>query len=159
MTSSFHQQTYSKLYFTWRQKRRAFQCFSSNLRGWISRLTSDCSCHSYSKWRHVRSRRYIVQTIIFGIYVSFRGCNFLKKKNITFGGFAPANICQQSDAGPGLTWQYIDPTCRVFKQMHRLTTLQVPRSIFGQYFHRFKTGWWLNRPIWKILVKMGIFPK
>ena len=25
--------------------------------------------------------------------------------------------------------------------------------------HQKTTGWWLNQPIWKILVKMGIFPK
>ena len=25
--------------------------------------------------------------------------------------------------------------------------------------HKKKTGWWLNQPIWKILVKMGIFPR
>ena len=25
--------------------------------------------------------------------------------------------------------------------------------------HQMVAGWWLNRPIWKILVKMGIFPR
>ena len=34
---------------------------------------------------------------------------------------------------------------------------QPPKSDDGKKNNM--TGWWLNQPIWKILVKMGIFPK
>ena len=37
------------------------------------------------------------------------------------------------------------------------------KSVFSAWFlgatHQMVAGWWLNRPIWKILVKMGIFPR
>ncbi len=37
-----------------------------------------------------------------------------------------------------------------FKKIYQTTTFLVNKTV---------TGWWLNQPIWKILVKLEIFPK
>ena len=77
-------------------------------------------------------------------------CTFAK------GGGYPDNISQVNYQLYNYTWlvtipiiprdQYYNPTDRV----QRITAHMLTKT---------KTSWWLNQPIWKILVKLEHFPK
>ena len=43
----------------------------------------------------------------------------------------------------------------------KITNMEAENHLFEleNHLNQTFTSWWLNQPIWKILVKMGIFPK